>query len=363
MDILPEDLEPGGVDALSYNDDITYEEQLPAQPSLADRISNTKVYLLSDTQLARVGKRKRGDDQANEEAFGEEEESNDGSTSHRSNAILFQGTPIANLPTESIFAYATHFDSPPMGLEWVDDTTCIMVFDTNLAARNALRSLNKAVDETYDEDGFLTARSIPMAIWPPEDRINASLGKGKGLKGTIRMRWARHDDMKKKGARKESGFYKKHGLNARKEPGRKHLEDRLDDDEGLSSRAKRPRREDAIDRTRADLDDELDAFLREESPEGPASPPSKMRSANMTEGKSLLERTSIIRAHPSARTSRVTVNLPRRARRRGRDEEGSGSGPRTGYDGAGRREDGNRRPRKTQEQLDDELDSFLNDRE
>ena len=46
----------------------------------------------------------------------------------------------------------------------------------------------------------MTAKSIPVTLWPPEQRINATLGKGEDLKGVIRMRWARRDDVKKKGA-------------------------------------------------------------------------------------------------------------------------------------------------------------------
>ena len=51
-------------EALSYDDTIPYEEQIPtedekgaaAAASLAKRIGAAKVYLLSDTSVARVGK-------------------------------------------------------------------------------------------------------------------------------------------------------------------------------------------------------------------------------------------------------------------------------------------------------------------
>jgi hypothetical protein len=51
-------------DTLSYDDSVAYEEQVPLnlsndtgrETSLANRIGNTKVYLLSESTAARVGK-------------------------------------------------------------------------------------------------------------------------------------------------------------------------------------------------------------------------------------------------------------------------------------------------------------------
>jgi hypothetical protein len=49
--------------ALSYDDTVAYEEQYSTQPandperaSLVNRIGSTKVYLLSESSMARVGK-------------------------------------------------------------------------------------------------------------------------------------------------------------------------------------------------------------------------------------------------------------------------------------------------------------------
>jgi hypothetical protein len=72
------------------------------------------------------------------------------------------------------------------------------------------------VDDPVDPD-YTSARPFPVALWPPEERINQSLGQGQGLKGPIRMRWARVDDVKKKGAKRASQFYRKHGSKAGKE--------------------------------------------------------------------------------------------------------------------------------------------------
>ena len=136
---------------------------------------------------------------------------------YRENAILLHGSPISHLPTSNIFAYATHFDAHPLGLEWVDDTTCVLVFDSKTDARSAFRFLQKSLaEEPAFDDNSVTAKPIPTPIWPAEDRINAALDKSEGLKGILRMRWARADDVKKKGAKKQSEFYRKYGHNAGK---------------------------------------------------------------------------------------------------------------------------------------------------
>lgn len=295
---------------------------------------------------------------------------------YRANALLLHGSPIAHVPTARIFAYATHFDAHPMGLEWVDDNTCVLVFDSKTAARTAYKYMQKSATEETDMDGFITAKPIPIALWPPEERINKSLGKGEGLKGAIRMRWAKNDDVKKKGAKKESEFYKKHGATAGKEvyPER---------GEGPQKRRRRDVEEDEAER-RAQLDDELDNFLAQDPPVDPPSPPSKMRSDYIaTDGRTLLERTSVIRAHPIdpiTLESRIMAPLPRRARGRGRSEQSmvdsvnmhmwSEDKLEWGRDTPRERSNGDRtrsrrgeRTRKSQQELDDELEAFLNERE
>ncbi|KAH9950078.1 hypothetical protein B0H21DRAFT_687388 [Amylocystis lapponica] len=340
------------VDALPYDETIPYDEQVPAPDtgrSLAERLGATKVYLLSETSASRTG-----------------------GVSYRENAILFQGTPITHLPTSNIFAYATHFDAHPMALEWIDDKTCVLVFQTNSSARLAYRHLAKSIaEEPSSGDSTVTAKPIPITLWPPEDRINKSLGKGEGLKGAIRMRWATNQDVKKKGAQKESQFYKKYGRKAGKD-------DVGDGGEGdtQSDRPQKRRRHGEMDETvaKAELDEELDSFLAEdETPTAPPSPPSRMRSDYIAnDGRTLLERTSLIRAHPdTSLASRITAELPARARsrrggnrrdegdsRRVRDRRPSGDALRSGGPA-----EGTKRPRKTQQDLDDELDAFLNSRD
>lgn len=290
----------------------------------------------------------------------------------RENALLLQGPPISHLPTARLFAYATHFDSHPLGLEWVDDTTCVFVFGTKAAARTGFRNIQKSPTEEPDTSGFITAKPIPIAVWPPEERISKSLGKGEGLKGVLRMRWAKNDDVKKKGAKSESEFYKKHGTTAGKEvygqpdAKRRRWEDEESEFDGNGGDlAKR-------------LDNEMDEFIRmrdasegeeEEVVAEPSSPPSKMRSDYIApDGRTLLERTSLIRAHPETLASRLTAPLPRRSRdkmggslahRLGdeRVESDRSRGKRHGRDG--RSERTAERPKKSQQELDDELDAFL----
>ncbi|KAK0242184.1 hypothetical protein EDD85DRAFT_810290 [Armillaria nabsnona] len=361
MDSL-DNLDPE-LSALSYDDDVAYEDQHPTHPSndpgraaLANRIGTSKVYLLSESSTARVGKRKHADEDE-DETLGEggDDDEMDEDLTHRGNAILLQGSPISHLPTARLFAYATHFDAHPLGLEWINDNTCVFVFETKAGARAGQRFLQKSPTEEPDEDDFVTAKPIPIAIWPPEERINKSLGKGEGLKGVIRMRWAREGDVKKRGAKRDSEFYKKHGSYAGKEL--------YDGREGPGAN-KRRRRDPEEDK--ALLDQDLDAFLAEDEPlpDTEPSPPSKMYSDYISsDGRTLLERTSSIREHPEPGTlaGRLTEQRSQRSRN-GRPSQDRERRRRRGGRGSERRR-GEERPNKSQQQLDDELDAFLKEGE
>ena len=127
-----------------------------------------------------------------------------------------------------------------MALEWIDDTTCILVFSSQAAARSAYRILTKSIaEEPSVEDSSIIARPIPVTLWPPEDRINKSLGKSEGLKGVICMQWDMWQDVKKRGAKGESEFYKKYGEKA----GKIGLGDDDDDDVDDGCHRKRRRAE------------------------------------------------------------------------------------------------------------------------
>ncbi|KAL0949832.1 hypothetical protein HGRIS_009867 [Hohenbuehelia grisea] len=393
MDNSPDGVAPEVIEdnTLSYDDNVSYEDQIPAAEStaaLANRIGTTKVYLLSESRSL-SGKRKRDEDEAAANGNDDDEDIDmDEDSSRRANALLFRGSPISHLPTSRLFAYATHFDAQPMGLEWIDDSTCIFVFTSAAAARDAYRLLQKSKTDILDDDGYVTAKPIPVDLWPPEERITSSLGQAEGLKGTLEMRWARIDDVKKKGAKKESEFYRKHGTSAGKEVHGERIENGREEDTRKRRRGedREPVDEQAL---RARLDDDLDRFLAEDGDNTSEDaslpvdePTSRMRSDYIAnDGRTLLERTSVLRAHPDGLASRITAPLPRRARggRRndppwdssdadsGRDGDGQDRRRRGGRNRGRTRRDNtameaqtHKRPRKTQQELDDELDAFLN---
>jgi len=241
----------------------------------------------------------------------------------RSNAILLQGTPISNLPTSNIFAYVGHYDVKPIGLEWIDDTTCILVFETKRAAVASHARLLKLGEEEPDVFGLSAAQPIPPGVSLPKSGDGVAVESESDLFGGIRMRWARKDDVKRKGAKHQSKFYQRHGEMAGKD-GRGFFDD---------APSKRRRRE-TDEEIRARLDQDLEAFAA-----GDDASLSKMRSDHMgPQGKSA-----------------VVIELPKSEGRRRPPQERRDSGRRRGRRGEG----GNVRPRKSQQELDDELDAFL----
>lgn len=101
---------------------------------------------------------------------------------------MLAGTSICHLPTARIFAYGTHFDMHPMGFEWLDDDIRILVYESTASARTEHWYFQNSAMEDMDADGFVTAKLIPITLWPPEEQITKSLGKNQGLKGIRRMR-------------------------------------------------------------------------------------------------------------------------------------------------------------------------------
>ena len=235
--------------------------------------------------------------------------------------------PISNLPTSNIFAYVGSYDVKPIGLEWIDDTTCVLVFETKRAAVASYVRLLKPGEEQPDVFGLSAAQPVPPDVTPPKpvpgdgEATESQLN----LFGGIRMRWARKEDVKQKGAKSQSRFYQKHGEMAGKD-GRGFFDD---------PPSKRKRRE-TDEEIRTRLDQDLEAFAAGEEPS------SRMRSDNMEE----LGRSAVV------------IELPGHEGRHRPSYERRGSGRRRG-----RREGGNARPRKSQQELDDELDAFLQGKE
>lgn len=249
----------------------------------------------------------------------------------RPNAILLQGTPISNLPTSNIFAYVGHHDVKPIGLEWIDDTTCVLVFETTRAAVASHARLLRSGEEEPDVFGLSAAQPVPPGVLPPKSGEDPTLEAESDLFGGIRMRWARKDDVKQKGAKSQSKFYQRHGEMAGKD-GRGFFDD--PPPKRKRTRTKRGRKE-GDHEIKARLDQELEAFAA-----GEDAPTSKMRSDNMEE----------------ERSSGVVIELAKPEGRRRPPQDSRGSGRRRG-------EGGSARPRKSQQELDDELDAFLRGKE
>lgn len=55
--------------------------------------------------------------------------------------LLIEGLPITQLSTSRLFAYITHFGAQPLGLEWIDDQRCKVVFADERSARLGLEYL------------------------------------------------------------------------------------------------------------------------------------------------------------------------------------------------------------------------------
>lgn len=227
----------------------------------------------------------------------------------------------------------------------------MLVFESKTLARAAHGFLRKTAAEDLDDDGFITAKPIPVTLWLPEDRISKSLGQGEGLRGTIKMRWAKNDDVKKKGAVKESEFYKKYGIRAGKD----------------GDVPQKRRRDERALLDASQLDDDLDAYLGNERRTSYSPPPTQTHATQMSDSMSPMERTSSLdssanlrhRISSTPRNSRPRDALTSRSSDVGRlhgDQQGSS---RRGK-GRGRR---NPRPQKTQKELDDELDAFLNEKD
>lgn len=64
-----------------------------------------------------------------------------GSSDLRTSVLNLQGTPITQLSTSRLFAYITHFKAAPLGLEWISDQSCNVVFASFSDARDGLVKL------------------------------------------------------------------------------------------------------------------------------------------------------------------------------------------------------------------------------
>ncbi|GJJ07686.1 hypothetical protein Clacol_001891 [Clathrus columnatus] len=265
------DDETSFADPLSYDDDVPYEEQIEPMTLKSDDLKQrigSRIYLLED---ALTKKRKRLTDDVQE--VQEEQELDEtiieedmAGRIYRPNALLLHGPAISQMPTNKVFAYATHFDAQPIGLEWVDDQTCILVFPTRKSALHAwdvllrpstsiLTSEEQMQLDNMDQS-LRVAHSLPLALYPADERISSALGTSKLelSKKPIQIRWAQKTDVKERGARNKSQFYKRFGETAGKPANRFPPGYQPDD----------TRRNGRDDKGIAQLDAELDQFLGED---------------------------------------------------------------------------------------------------
>ncbi|KAN0061123.1 hypothetical protein ACQY0O_006858 [Thecaphora frezii] len=74
----------------------------------------------------------------------------EGGSDIRLDTVLIEGLPITQMSTSRLFAYVTHYGAQPLGLEWVDDQRCNIVFPTEESARLALEYLCPATDMSLE---------------------------------------------------------------------------------------------------------------------------------------------------------------------------------------------------------------------
>jgi hypothetical protein len=127
----------------------------------------------------------------------------------------------------------TLFAPKPLGVEWINDTNLVVIFENPQVAFLALTRLSKAGFEPWDgtgDDPLLDrpAQPVPSSLLPvppPAPRTGdyddeeAADDTPEGLRPGARVdvRYAKMDDMKERKTAAESSFYKRYGRRAGKE--------------------------------------------------------------------------------------------------------------------------------------------------
>ncbi|KAG8716075.1 hypothetical protein FRC11_009700 [Ceratobasidium sp. 423] len=307
------------------NDQKGPDEQLNEIEQLAEDLygdgekapsSQLRVYTLEEyapVLQGRLGKRKRQLDTVEED----DEHVDPDDDKLRSDALLLHGEPISKLSTEKIFEYvATYCDQPPTGLEWIDDRTAVIIFDSSDVAKSSFTALAK---QPADDNSLVAAHPVPKKMWPPEAQLDHNLSRGTALSGVMRVRWAQFGDRKLKGARKRSEWYAQRTKRLR--GGGDDLDAELDE----MQRRREAGDEDWEKERAAALDRELDALAARKDGD---------------EEVMEVESASRLQNRLGPKKDRQIAPLPRR-RGRAREE----------------------RPKQTQEDLDAELEAFMKARE
>ncbi len=82
----------------------------------------------------------------------------------RLDTLLIEGPPITQLSTSRLFAYLTHFGAQPLGLEWIDDQSCKIVFADERSARLGLEYLIPAPPRDEMQSAEEDATPLPTSI-------------------------------------------------------------------------------------------------------------------------------------------------------------------------------------------------------
>jgi len=257
----------------------------------------TKVYRLADSVVVKgnLGKLK-GISQGSEVTEPSPDDM-DFELGYRQNALLLQGAPIAHLPTDQVFAYVTSYAPAPVGLEWVDDTTCVVLFTSpnvaNAARRFLLENSPAEGDPLSDPLELMPAKPVLEAAWPEKARVPEAEDTRAALQEQIFLRHAKLNDVKQRDAKNRSRFYSTYGTQAGREGYGQRKRRREEDDEGEMSVGKRRALDDELDsylmnepsererRKKAGLDEQLDAYLAGDEPNGNGDPKGEYRERRM----------------------------------------------------------------------------------
>lgn len=130
----------------------------------------------------------------------------------RPNALFISSTLIEHMSTAKIFTWASELGAKPMGIEWLNDTTLILLFQTPAAALLGLSMLSKAgFDPTEGDDPLLerSAHGFPISLLPRaeprrEDR-DRDRGSREDREAERRRELDRQLDEEMKAYRRETG--------------------------------------------------------------------------------------------------------------------------------------------------------------
>lgn len=116
----------------------------------------------------------------------------------RPEAIYLYGTD--KMSTEDVLKYASDLGPPPAHLEWIDDSSCVLVYETEQDATGGVVALSASSFQPLKDEGWkLQVRRAKAMPSHPETLLS--------------IRIATLGDIKRKGAARNSRWYERHGRN------------------------------------------------------------------------------------------------------------------------------------------------------